>query len=304
MGIWEEMVRRRTLEWDSPLTEWRCQGRRVRIKWPSASWSTFREYDFFISAWLRVINWLDQEYPPLVKTLCRFEALAFAWIDLNLTALDPWAAPPTEGSEALGKTPTWKRLAWPAGFHAQETSSRKLDPNWPQLIQNLGDFVQEYYPVNDTTGQREQKFHPSMYRALDWLTQMAVFLMPETLGTSLRTTLDKYFPAELAEDSILGRGPSEVEGLLALYDYWKSCAEDIRSHRAQKFAYLRSRGAVDSAEYLWTAEPPACLRDEKYKPTEDLIDYFQEEISRNEKASKGQAKAFPSAAQDGESSVS
>jgi hypothetical protein len=305
-GIWEEMTRRRRLEWDSPATEWRCQGRRVHIKWPSASWSTFREYDFLISAWRRVINWLDQESPPLVKTLCRFEALAFAWIDLNLMVLDPWAGPP-EGSGGLGKTPTWKHLAWPAGFHAPETSRRKLEPNWPQLINILGEFVQEYYPVSDITGQREPKSHPSLYRALDWLTQMAVFLMPETLGTSLRETIDKYFPAEPKEDSTLGRGPSEVLGLKALYDYWRSSAEDIRSHRAQKFAYLRSRGAVDSAEYLMTAEPPACLQDKKdvkYTPTEDLIEYFQEEIGRNEKGLKGKGKVFSSAAQDGESTVS
>jgi hypothetical protein len=229
LAIWQEMIRRRRLSWPAPTTEWRFEGISAQIKWPAAEWSSFREFDYLFAHWNRVINWLDDgEKPPFDNAVDNLEALVFAWIDVCFMTLEPW-------ERRRGQKPHW-----PTGFDGDK------DHRWRRLINNLAKTASYLYKPKTGNEPAAEKVHVSQYRAQDWLTQWAVFLMPETIGTAVQPTLNKYLlqPKDTGED------------LSALYELCKDRHMVIQGHRAKKLAYLWSRGMEKLAERLCNAPLP------------------------------------------------
>jgi hypothetical protein len=268
--LWEEMVRHRHLTWAVPATEWHYDGIKAKISWPYANWSTFREYDFFISHWHKVINWLESSPSEQSKNpLLQLEALAFAWIDLNILTLDRWDT---------------RRVA---GF-----DSNDFTPRWPQLIKNVSGLVTDLYSAPREGRPAKEKKHISQYRALNWVTQLAVFLMPETLGTHnhLRKIIDTHFPP--SSKIIRGpRDPEGVKGLKSLYQFWEDKAPEIRDSRAMKLAYLHSTGMAKVAEWQMRAALPACFNSKRhlYAPAPERIRLFLANIeSKRQKKVRGE----------------
>jgi hypothetical protein len=248
------MVRRRQLKWDAPATEWRSDVESARIKWPAAGWCSCREFDFLFAHWNRVINWLDDgETSPSDKAFDKLEKLVFGWINVSMMTLEPW------------ETNAGKASLWPASFEGDR------DDRWKRLIHNLARMAKSLYTPRHGTDPAIEHPHISQYRALDWITQWAVFLMPETIGTSLKATLDKHLIQPKAPD----------DELWALYEFCKDRHTVIQNHRAMKLAHLKARGMHSLVGRLCSAPLPSF-----FNVVENQKNIFQPEVARIELLAK------------------
>jgi hypothetical protein len=238
-AIWMEMIRRRHLSWEAPATEWRSEGRSSNIKWPGASWCSFREFDYLFEHWNRVINWLDDPNQPHFRTAIeKLEAVVFGWIDVCFMTLEPWKR--RESSEPN----------WPAGFEGTK------EERWQRLIGNLAQSASRLYQPQKGSQLPVEHPHLSQYRAQDWLTQWAVYLMPETIGTALQPTLNQF----------LTKPKDATDMLWPLYQFCQDRHRAIQDHRAKKLAYLLARGMQPLVQRLYEAPLPGffhIIKDEK-----------------------------------------
>ncbi len=155
LTLWREMMRRRTLRWMRPETEWLQGGRSARLVWPTAEWASFREFDFFFAHWHKAIDCVrDLKHDPraVADPAMKLECLLFAWMDSNILTLE-WPVP----ENAAGKL-------------------RRLQ-DWPTMCEILGSVFDDVHE-KESVGH----YHKSMYRVSDWFVKFAILLMPEIVG--------------------------------------------------------------------------------------------------------------------------
>jgi hypothetical protein len=152
------MILERRMEESWARTEWRLSpSTGTSLHWPMPRWSSFREIDVFLDMWNQAIEVIRKKLSGPDAALAY---LVFAWIDINYSIFE-WVEP--------------------VGLVTDPDQPDR--PNWKQLLDRLKSLLDR---VDLATGRMkaDKRWHVTLYRPLDWLSMLAVLLMPEIIGVN------------------------------------------------------------------------------------------------------------------------